>query len=149
MSARNLKMLLYMFEQMSRLEISFLESEVLMVMHDERKKQMYADLFNCLMGFDNSIRATPTRGRKWTRGLSTFCLFGLGERSLSACVRPVRLTDRHIFRLLILMWMASRHIFLGLNRTLYERSFYLLLSKNNQIINDWTKPRNNPSCAKL
>ena len=27
--------------------------------------------------------------------------------------------------------------------------FYLLLSKNNQVINDWMKPRNNPSCAKL
>nr|VDD65607.1 unnamed protein product [Brassica oleracea] len=37
----------------------------------------------------------------------------------------------------------------GFNRTPYERSFYLLLSKNNQVINDWTKPRNNPSRAKL
>ena len=49
----------------------------------------------------------------------------------------------------ILVWMASRPIFLGFNRTPYERSFYLLLSKNNQVINDWTKPRNNPLCAKL
>nr|VDD65743.1 unnamed protein product [Brassica oleracea] len=44
----------------------------------------------------------------------------------------------------ILVWMAGRPIFLGFNRTPYERSFYLLLSKNNQVINDWTKPRNNP-----
>ncbi|KAL2937467.1 NAD(P)H-quinone oxidoreductase subunit 2 B chloroplastic [Bienertia sinuspersici] len=51
--------------------------------------------------------------------------------------------------LFILVWMASRPIFLGFNRTPYERSFYLLLSKNNQVINDWTKPRNNPSRAKL
>ncbi|KAL2934210.1 NAD(P)H-quinone oxidoreductase subunit 2 B chloroplastic [Bienertia sinuspersici] len=33
--------------------------------------------------------------------------------------------------LFILLWMASRPIFLGFNRTPYERSFYLLLSKNN------------------
>lgn len=39
--------------------------------------------------------------------------------------------------------------FLGFNRTPYERCFYLLLSKNNQVINDWAKPRNNPSRAKL
>jgi hypothetical protein len=49
----------------------------------------------------------------------------------------------------ILVWMASRPIFLGFNRTPYERSFYLLLSKNNQVINDGTKPKNNPLCAKL
>uniref|UniRef100_A0A8S0YB46 NADH-plastoquinone oxidoreductase subunit 2 n=1 Tax=Spirodela intermedia TaxID=51605 RepID=A0A8S0YB46_SPIIN len=44
----------------------------------------------------------------------------------------------------ILVWMAGRPLFLGFNRTPYERCFYLLLSKNNQVINDWTKPRNNP-----
>ncbi|KAL4274291.1 hypothetical protein AHAS_AhasUnG0007700 [Arachis hypogaea] len=49
----------------------------------------------------------------------------------------------------ILVWMAGRPIFLGFNRTPYERCFYLLLSKNNQVINDWTKPRNNSSRAKL
>ncbi|KAL7126458.1 hypothetical protein ABFS83_14G189100 [Erythranthe nasuta] len=43
--------------------------------------------------------------------------------------------------------MAGRPIFLGFNRTPYKRSFYLLLSKNNQVINDWTKPRNHPSHA--
>lgn len=51
--------------------------------------------------------------------------------------------------LFILVWMAGRPIFLGFNRTPYKRCFYLLLSKNNQVINDWTKPRNNPSRAKL
>ncbi|KAF8733922.1 hypothetical protein HU200_014779 [Digitaria exilis] len=49
----------------------------------------------------------------------------------------------------ILVWMASGPIFLGFNRTPYEHSFYLLLSKNNQVINDRTKPRNNPLCARL
>ncbi|URD88544.1 NADH-Ubiquinone/plastoquinone (complex I), various chains, partial [Musa troglodytarum] len=45
--------------------------------------------------------------------------------------------------------LAGRPIFLGFNRTPYERCFYLLLSKNNQVINDWTKSRNNPLRAKL
>nr|QOW06939.1 NADH dehydrogenase subunit 2 [Daphne genkwa] len=49
----------------------------------------------------------------------------------------------------ILVWMAGRPLFLGFNRTPYERCFYLLLFKNNQVIYDWTKPRNNPSRAKL
>ncbi|RZC50864.1 hypothetical protein C5167_019304 [Papaver somniferum] len=40
--------------------------------------------------------------------------------------------------------LAGRPIFLGFNRTSYERCFYLLLSKNNQVINDWTKPRITP-----
>ena len=31
--------------------------------------------------------------------------------------------------------MAGRPIFLGFNRTPYKRCFYLLLSKNNQVIN--------------
>ena len=51
--------------------------------------------------------------------------------------------------LFILVWMAGRPIFLGFHRTPYKRCFYLLLSKNNQVINDWTKPRNNPLRAKL
>jgi NADH:ubiquinone oxidoreductase subunit 4 (subunit M) len=44
-------------------------------------------------------------------------------------------------------WQAG--LYFCFNRTPYKRSFYLLLSKNNQIINDWTKPRNNPLRAKL
>ncbi|KAJ0791582.1 putative NADH:quinone oxidoreductase/Mrp antiporter, membrane subunit [Helianthus annuus] len=51
--------------------------------------------------------------------------------------------------LFILVWMAGRPIFIGFNRTPYKRCFYLLLSKNNQVINDRTKPRNNPLRAKL
>lgn len=38
---------------------------------------------------------------------------------------------------------------LGFNRTLYKHCFYLLLSKNNQVINDRTKPRNNPLRARV
>ncbi|RYR47793.1 hypothetical protein Ahy_A07g033759 [Arachis hypogaea] len=47
------------------------------------------------------------------------------------------------------VWMAGRPIFLGFNRTPYERCFYLLLSKNNQVINEWTKPINNSSRSLL
>lgn len=36
-SAKNLNLLLYMFEQMSGLKIKFLKSEVLMVLHDDRR----------------------------------------------------------------------------------------------------------------
>ncbi|KAE9584778.1 putative NADH:ubiquinone reductase (H(+)-translocating) [Lupinus albus] len=43
----------------------------------------------------------------------------------------------------------GKPIFIGFNRTPYERCFYLQLSKNNQVINDWTTPRNNSSRAKL
>jgi len=33
----------------------------------------------------------------------------------------------------ILVWMAGRSIFLGFNRSPYQRFFYLLLSKYNQV----------------
>ena len=83
---------------------------------------------------------------------------GLHERSFfGSLFSPMSLIPRRssstsrFFRktLFILVWMAGRPIFLGFNRTPYKRCFYLLLSKNNQVINDWTKPRNNPSRAKL
>jgi hypothetical protein len=47
---RNLKLLLYIFESMSRLKINFEKSEVLMVLPDDEKLQTYADLFNCQTG---------------------------------------------------------------------------------------------------
>jgi hypothetical protein len=45
--ARNLKLLLYIFEAMSGLKIKFEKSEVMMIMQDDRKIQCYPDLFNC------------------------------------------------------------------------------------------------------
>ena len=74
---------------------------------------------------------------------SLFSSMSLISRRSSSTSRFFRKTP------FILVWMAGRPIFLGFNRTPYERCFYLLLSKNNQVINDWTKPRNNPSRAKL
>jgi hypothetical protein len=49
-SARNLKLLLYIFESMSSLKINFEKSEALLVQPDDEKLQMYADLFNCQIG---------------------------------------------------------------------------------------------------
>nr|YP_009132897.1 NADH dehydrogenase subunit 2 [Quercus spinosa]AKA67024.1 NADH dehydrogenase subunit 2 [Quercus spinosa] len=76
--------------------------------------------------------------------------FGSLFRPMSLILRRSSSTSRFFRKTsFILVWMAGRSIFLGFNRTPYERCFYLLLSKDNQVINDWKKPRNNPSRAKL
>jgi hypothetical protein len=46
----HLKLIPYMFEAMSGLKITFLKSEVMMVLHDDDKKLMYADIFGCQLG---------------------------------------------------------------------------------------------------
>ena len=48
--ARNLKYLLYLYEQMSGLKINFEKSEVLMVSQDEQKSLAYSEAFNCATG---------------------------------------------------------------------------------------------------
>jgi hypothetical protein len=48
--ARNMKLLLYMFEQLSGLKINFDKSEILLVGGDDNKAIAYADLFNCEIG---------------------------------------------------------------------------------------------------
>lgn len=45
--ARNMKLLLYLYELMSELKINFGKSEVIMIHGDDDKHLMYADLFNC------------------------------------------------------------------------------------------------------
>lgn len=47
---RNMKLLLYLFEQMSGLKNNFEKSEILMVMHDDDKGNLYADMMNCQYG---------------------------------------------------------------------------------------------------
>lgn len=49
-SARNLKLLLYLFELMYRLKINFQSSETLMLLHDDERGRMYVDLFNYQLG---------------------------------------------------------------------------------------------------
>jgi hypothetical protein len=49
--ARNVKLLLYMFEQMAGLKINFEKSEVLLVGGDNEVAVRYANLFNYQIGF--------------------------------------------------------------------------------------------------
>jgi hypothetical protein len=45
--ARNIKLLIYMFEQMSGLKINFEKSEVLLVGGDDETALSYAEILNC------------------------------------------------------------------------------------------------------
>ena len=45
--ARNMKLLLYLYEQMSGLKVNFSKSEVLLVNGDEHKAMQLAELSNC------------------------------------------------------------------------------------------------------
>jgi hypothetical protein len=51
LKARNVKILLYLFEQMSGLKINFEKSEVIMVGGDTNLTLAYAEIFNCQGGF--------------------------------------------------------------------------------------------------
>jgi hypothetical protein len=48
--ARNLKLLLYIFEIMSGLKINFEKSETMLILDDSVKLQEYVELFNCQKG---------------------------------------------------------------------------------------------------
>jgi hypothetical protein len=45
--ARNVKLMLYLFEQMSGLKINFENSEIILIGGDNNLTTQYADLFNC------------------------------------------------------------------------------------------------------
>jgi hypothetical protein len=49
-TARNMKILLYIYEKMLGLKINFDKSEIVMTSMDEEKSNMYAEMFNCTMG---------------------------------------------------------------------------------------------------
>ena len=49
-NARNMKILLYLYELMSGLKINFSKSEVIILNGDEQKSLQYANLFNCQIG---------------------------------------------------------------------------------------------------
>nr|VDD65928.1 unnamed protein product [Brassica oleracea] len=104
--------------------------------------------FACIILF--GLRTGTDNIRDYAGLYTKDLFFGSLFSSMSLIPRRSSSTSRFFWKTpFILVWMAGRPIFLGFNRTPYERSFYLLLSKNNQVINDWTKPRNNPSRAKL
>jgi hypothetical protein len=46
----HLKLILYIFEAMSGLEINFLKSKIMVVLQDDEKKLMYSDIFGCQLG---------------------------------------------------------------------------------------------------
>ena len=48
--ARNMKLLLYLYEMMSGLKINFSKSEVLLIHGDQTKSLAYFDIFNCQVG---------------------------------------------------------------------------------------------------
>jgi len=48
--AKNLKLLLYLYELMSGLKINFGKSEVIMIYGDNMKHSLYAEIFNCQLG---------------------------------------------------------------------------------------------------
>ena len=48
--ARNMKLLLYIYELMSGLKINFTKSEVIMINGDSNLESQYADLFDCQIG---------------------------------------------------------------------------------------------------
>jgi hypothetical protein len=48
--ARNMKMLLYMFEQMSELKINFEKSEIVVIGNDDNVAISYVEAFNCQIG---------------------------------------------------------------------------------------------------
>jgi len=49
-NARNMKLLLYLYENMSGLKINFTKSEVILISQDEQKALQYSNLFNCAVG---------------------------------------------------------------------------------------------------
>jgi hypothetical protein len=50
-NARNMKLVLYLYEMMSGLKINFTKSEVILINGDENKCVQMAELFNCQIGF--------------------------------------------------------------------------------------------------
>jgi hypothetical protein len=66
-SARNLKLLLYIFESMSGLKINFEKSEVPLIQSDDAKLQTYTELFNCQPGsWPIKYLGTPVCARRTT-----------------------------------------------------------------------------------
>jgi hypothetical protein len=49
--ARNVKLILYLLEQMFGLKINFDKSEIILIGGDNNLATQYADLFNCQVGF--------------------------------------------------------------------------------------------------
>ena len=83
--ARNMKLLLYLYEIMSSLKINFTKSEVLLINGDDEKYMQYAELFNCKIGrFPIKYLGVPVSPNRlhvcdWTP------LLDKNEKKLSTC----------------------------------------------------------------
>jgi hypothetical protein len=75
--ARNLKLLLYIFEIMSGLKINFEKSETMLILDDSVKLQEYVELFNCQKGkWPFQYLGTPVCARR----LSVAEMHFMGEK---------------------------------------------------------------------
>jgi hypothetical protein len=50
MQVTNLKLILYMFEAISGLKINFDKSDIMLVLEDQEKSMLYAEIFVCQIG---------------------------------------------------------------------------------------------------
>jgi hypothetical protein len=76
--ARNLKLLLYLFEAMSGLKINFDKSEIMLILPYDNKMQCYSELFNCQGGkWPIRYLGTPIAARRPTVAEMGF----LGEKT--------------------------------------------------------------------
>jgi Flp pilus assembly CpaE family ATPase len=76
--AKNLKLLLYLFEAMSGLKINSEKSEVMLILDDDNKIQTYSDLFNCQSGnWPIKYLGTPICARRPTVAEMSF----LGDKT--------------------------------------------------------------------
>jgi hypothetical protein len=70
---RYVKLLLYLYEQMSGLKINFLKSEILLIGGDNELTSTYADIFNCQVGcfpvkyLGVPISASKLRVKDWAK----------------------------------------------------------------------------------
>jgi hypothetical protein len=114
--ARNVKLLLYMFEKMSGLKINFDKSEVILIGGDNALASQFADLFNCQVGL--------------------FPMQYLGVPIVPGRLHVIdwaRLEDKYAKKIDVWQWsslsMAGRTTLINasfVNSTLYHMSMYLV-----------------------
>lgn len=64
MGAKNMKLLLYMYELMAELKINFHKSEILSINDEENWATAYADIFNCQIGTFIKYLGVPVSPRR-------------------------------------------------------------------------------------
>jgi hypothetical protein len=83
--ARNLKILMYLFEAMFGLKINFDNSEIMMILPDDNKMQCNSELFNCQGGkWPIKYLGTPISARRHIVAEMGF----LGEKTQKERMKP-------------------------------------------------------------